>query len=107
MLKLIRVIALDERPETLELMRKIFLDKSEMTSPDIRDAAKQTYEKLQSKIGPPEELQSLFENDHEVAGRQNELAERIDLDSDDRVRTGSFIPIPIEVEAQAIQKIGN
>ncbi len=107
MLKLIRVIALDERPETLELMRKIFLDKSEMTSPDIRDAAKQTYEKLQSKIGPPEELQSLFENDHEVAGRQNELAERIDLDSDDRVRTGSFTPIPIEVEAEEFQKIGN
>ena len=105
-LKMIRVSALDERPETLELMRKIFLEESGMTTPDIRDAAKQAYEELQLKIGSAKELQSVFEKDHEISGKQSELAERNDLDPADRVRTGSFTPSPKEVEMEAIQIIG-
>lgn len=105
-LEMIRVCAMDERRETLDLLRGLFSPGTEIESSDVRDAAKQAYEELQLKIGATEELQPFFEKEYEISGKQNELVERIDLDSGNRVRSGSFTPVPMEVETEAVQKIG-
>ena len=97
---------MDERPETLDLLRGLFHPETEIKFHDVRAAAKQTYEELQLKIGATEELQPLFEKEYEISGKHNELVERIDLDSGNRVRSGSFTPVPMEVETEAVQKIG-